>query len=172
VLNDPTLGLTNSDVVIVEWPFAKLHEKNGDFFFRGKDFFQELITRCRIAGSQLCYYQRDRDLPDILKVSVVHWHSPYTNPRDESRTRYYYEDELLGSSDAGFARIQPALETKKPSAVALVGSRYEDNRSWGYDEVPFNAYKAAALDKYLESHHIRRIELVYHHFAIFPGKSY
>jgi hypothetical protein len=99
---------------------------------------------------------------------LVHWVTPYDNPRNQSSTDYFVDENSVGKGDSGLDAALKTIRSRKPSAVVWIGSRYYYGRGWSPNEIPFRD-RLGEINAVHDGEGIRRIDLQPHEFAVFSS---
>ncbi len=167
-IRDKRTAVSGSDVIIIQPPTGSVSKK-GIYFFEGDQHFEELIWRCNKAHGQICYYEPRRSGVDIRQLMVVHWKSPFDNPRNNATTTYYVEGEFQGVGETGLDSAILLVKSKHPKAVAFVRSNYDQTGGLTIGELPFSYDKEQEIEETMKKAAVPVVELSHHDFDIFPG---
>jgi hypothetical protein len=109
-------------------------------------------------------------MPEVEELKIIHWCSPYDNPRDSDRTEYWFDDKFVGGGSNGLRELIGVCSTVSVDFVAFGFSRYVDGGGWSEFEVPFDEKILGEIKTRMKKHGCRIIELSTHHFDIYPGE--
>jgi hypothetical protein len=156
-----TFKMTSRDFVIVQYDYSDLSRKD-------KDSLGFVVLSCEKVKAQLHYNSTRESRIDIRSAMVVHYVTPYDNPRDQSSTDYFVNERFVGKSNDGFDAALKAVRSRNPSAVVWIGSRYEHGGSWSPNERPY-LDRLGELYAILDGAKIRLVLLDFHQFDLFPN---
>ena len=134
--------LTNASTRLTERDVIVMHvEHHGEGAEPVTHFRWSLANACKITGAQLY----DFDCSDVVtnrasgirEMSILHWKSPYEEPRNLARTEFYFDEKFMGVGENGLTSAIKQIGEKKPRYIGMAGSRYTINSSYGHFETPF-----------------------------------
>lgn len=130
-----TTRLTERDVIIME---IEHHGEKADPVTR---FRWSLASACKTTGAQLYDFDDGGVVTNrasaICEMSVLYWKSPFTDPRNLSKTEFYLDEKFTGSGEEGLKAAVDKVVIIKARYLGLVGSRYNEDSGYGPDEDPF-----------------------------------
>jgi hypothetical protein len=134
--------LTNSPQRLTERDVLIMNVQNhGEGNHPVTHFRWTLASVCKTTGAQLCEFDCSfavsNRLAGIRKMSVMHWKSPFDDPRNLDKTDFYFDEESTGSGKDGLNILLQRLASKKPQYLGMAGSRYTDAFNYGSFETPF-----------------------------------
>lgn len=141
--NAPT-RLTDRDVIIM------YIEHHGERAEPVTLFRWSLASACKATGAQLydfdCSGVVTNRAAGIREMSVLHWKAPYEEPRNMEKTEFYLDEKIMGIGEAGLKEAIGQLAARKPHYLAMAGSRYTMDRSYGFSETPFGKLEKEVYD--------------------------
>ena len=153
--NAPT-RLAERDVVIMNI------QHHGAMNEPGTEFRWSLAAICKATGAELFDFDcggvtTNRGLA-IREMCVLHWKSPYLEPRNLQKTDFYLDESFTGNGESGLRKAVKLAIEKKPGYLAMAGSRYTHYSSYGPDESPFEDSEKE-IESLLASNSIARVRL-------------
>lgn len=133
-----------------------------------------LATACKTTGAQLCWFDCSgvvTNASGIHEMSVLHWKSPYEDPRTLFKAEFYLDEKFLGVGETGLKSVMQQLSAKKPKYCGLAGSRYTVDSGWGFDETPFGELEKDFYDC-LKTNFITEVSLCDASVFIAEGKDF
>ena len=133
--------LTERDVIIMH---IENHGQNAEPVTQ---FRWSLASACKASGAALYDFDcsgvvTNRQL-GIREMSVLHWKSPYEDPRSLSKTEFYFDEKFTGIGETGLISAMTEIGKKKPKYLGMAGSQYTIYSSYGPDERPFGKLENA-----------------------------
>lgn len=141
--NAPT-RLTERDIVIMAI------QNRGEAAGETAKFRWAILSACKISGAASfdfdCGGVITNHAQGIQHVSVLHWKSPYEDPRSLSKAEFYLDESWFGIGKLGLKKAIKEVSAKKPKYLGMAGSRYTIDSSYGTAETPFGEFKHAIHD--------------------------
>src|SRR6266545_4680111 len=141
--NGPT-RLTERDIIIMHV------ENHGERRDPVTHFRWSVASACKTSGAQLYDFDCSNVVTNrasaIREMCVLHWKSPYEEPRNLSKTEFYVDEKFMGIAENGLKEAIKQIGEKKARYLGMAGSRYTWNVSYGTFETPFGTLENAVYD--------------------------
>jgi len=168
-LETQRITLGSNSLVVVQWPHPQYRPDGTCRLGELNSPIGRLIGYCNRSRSQLCHYLKKNGEEDIGDVQIIHWCSPYQNPRDKAKTEYWVNSQSLGIGEDGFQSVLRFCETTREPMVVFARSRYTTGGSWDLEEVPFDENEMKKTEEAMNRRGVKTRWLDAHMFDIFPG---